>query len=369
MSFYKRSRYSSSRGGYGAKKFSKCRYCYKSGKFCSHRRTYSGSSPATPWSGYRQKGYSRFKRYKKPGYRKSPKSSSADLEKIDVPVLNADYGEHIDCVPMNGVRLRAVHLTDPKVQLRESKKFSGKVCWRGVTENFEFEMNGDGPFLHRRILFQSTQDWPFKPVLLAKVGCPANVWGRNACCDLLDAEVSGAMKRLFGADITVRSLFFSDVQANGVTVLEDRRHPLEGKKTGVRRSKKYWNGFGRNKKGVVLKYDLTEEGAVTNTLVDGSMGQHIYLLDIFQYGINGLDVKVPDGAGHGRKRHSDDLSKKSSAKRHKSDSSVESNLGDMSMSDYVMTGNPLDDLEGIESWISGVVRVVSKMKLYWYDPK
>lgn len=294
---------------------------------------------------------------------------SQSVEKIEAPVLDGEKNAWIDAVPLNGVRVRAVHLTHPLVVSCESKKFGGTVCWRGVTERFDFELNGDGPFLHRRILFQSALAWSFDAVKLTEARVPASGWHRGPAVRVTDGSVSSELRRLFGQAADVRTLLYGNVIANGVTVLEDRRRQLQGSKAGSRRSKKYWNGFGKNKNGVVLKYDLSDSGSVQSSLLEGSNGQHVYVVDIFQYGINGLDLKLSDAVVVGKKREGEDPVKPSLSKRHKPSGGVVTNMEDLVMSDCCLTGNAADDMVAFERPVSGMVRVVSNMKLYWYDPK
>ena len=178
--------------------------------------------------------------------------------------------------------------------------------------------------------------------------------------------MAAELRRLFGGTVDVRKLFFGPVEAKGVTVHEDRRHPLEGKDTGVRREKKFWNGFGTKKAGTVLNYELAENGAVSSSVSESSKGQHYYLLDLFQYGIVGLDAKLPGEKETGKKRSGTGSEKPGAGKRHKSDSSIDSEMENVTLSDYIPGGT---DLLELERPTSGMVRIVSNMKLYWYDPK
>lgn len=300
--------------------------------------------------------------------RKRSSPTSRPAEKVDVPVLDANNQPAIDLIPMNGVRVRGVHLTSPYVLKSESKKFAGQVCWRGVTEDFSFELNGDGPFLHRRILFSSTVSWSFPGIRLVKAAVPSSSWTRAPALTLSDEGMAGELRRLFGPDSTVRNLMFGKVEARGVTVIEDRRVPYEGKVSGARRTFKYWNGFGKSKAGTVLKYDVENDGTILSTLVDGSHGEHLYVLDLFQYGISGLDLRLPGEKDLGKKRSSTESVAGGVKKRHKSDESVDSAMEGMGL-ESSLTGNASDDLRMVESAVRGMVRVISNMKLYWYEPK
>ena len=354
-------------GARGSKRFYKCKRCYASGSWCKHKSSkgssykkgvYGASRNRYPKSSRRS--YS--KRFPKRGMKRSSKQP---VEKVDLPVLGSEKEPWIDCIPLNGVRVRSVWLTHPQVLTYESKKFAGVVCWRGVTEKFDFELNGEGPFLHRRILFQSSGDWSFRPVSLTQTALPASSWHRHPTVRVTGSRISDDLRRLFGQNATVRTLLFGSVVAHDVTVLEDSRKSLQGRQSGLRRHAKYWNGFGKNQNGSVLKYDRDESGAVETTILDGSAGRHIYLVDIFQYGINGLDVPMSNPVVSDKKR-SLDGDVKSTQKRQMSDESYVMNMDGVESS---LPVDWVDDMAAIESAQSGIVRVISNMKLYWYDPK
>jgi hypothetical protein len=263
---------------------------------------------------------------------------------------------------MNGVRVRGVRLTNPKIVKYESKKFEGRVCWRGVTEAFRFEMNGAGPFLHRRILFSSSLDWEFQEIECVKVGAAASEWKRSPCVSLEDSKMCSELKRLFGVEATVRDVLYSRVAAHGVSVIEDKRKSMKGDAAGVRRFKKYWNGFGKNRSGKVVKYEVDDDGRVGDDLCDEGKFQNVYVLDIFQYGINGLDFLLPTVAPNLKKRPLEDDGSSSKKKKAKSET-TDLDMGDLNLSDYGSGSG------GMESALEGVVRIYSEMRLYWYDPK
>ncbi|KAI4112647.1 MAG: hypothetical protein LQ341_007843 [Variospora aurantia] len=172
---------------------------------------------------------------------------------------------------------------------------------------------------------------------------------------------------MFGQGATVRDLFYAKPDVKGISIQEDKKFPLEGKSSGSLRTKKFWNGFGSTRQGTFLNYDI-EDGVVSSSLVDGSKGQHIYLVDIFHYGIHGLDIPVPGPKDMGKKRSNPDVAKGGSVKRQKSESSVDSEMEDLRLSES-LTGNPVEDLGYVEKPALGLVRIISNMKLYWYDPK
>lgn len=266
-----------------------------------------------------------------------------------------------DIVPLNGVRVRCTRLTHPKPVQYESKKFDGKVCWRGVTDAFHYEMNGEGPFLHRRIIFQGPWKLAFDDVELAKTGVPSHSWSRSGAVPLGDNTVTSEVRRMFGASATVRDLLYSPVKAHGLNVVADTRKQLEGKASGTRKFQKFFKGFGKNGRGTVVKYNTFENGGTDGDVADDEKYYHIYAMDVFQYGINGLDDKIPAGLSIGKKRGAEEGLSSGKSKRSKSDESFDS---------MSMDGLHLSSGEGVaEAPASGIVRVVSNMKLYWYDPK
>ena len=274
----------------------------------------------------------------------------------------------VDVVPKNGIRFRGVRLTKPDIVDEDSKKFVGKVCWRGVTEYFTFEFDGAGPFLHRRIMFQSEQKW-FGDVRSTDDDSSNGDWCRDCCVGVEDPLMCSELKRLFGVDATLRDVLYSRVGAKGVGIIEDKKRSMRGDEAGVRRVKKYWNGFGKNKNGQTVNYLTSEDQTNQTTWYDKLPGDgksfNISVLDVFQYGIDGLDRCLPCNVPAGKKRHSDEdiaSSKKKKAKAEVPDMKME----DLSISEAMAVG---DDWVELEEATKGVVRIISEMRLYWYDPK
>lgn len=343
-------------------KYFKCRSCYSANRFCTHSSGKRGSTGRSKGSTYRRRGStSKSKAYERKGAAKKAEEPT----KIDVPVLDAAGNAAPDMIPLNGVRVRCTRLTDTQPVQYESKKFDGKVCWRGVTDAFNYEMNGEGPFLHRRILFQGPISLRFDDVHLVKLGAPSSSWSRGPAVSLDSGVMAGELRKMFGAGATIRDLLFSPVKAHGFNIVADSRKQLEGKASGARRYQKYWKGFGKAGNGIVVKYEMSSNGQYDGSLVDEEKYHHIYAMDVFQYGINGLDAKIPGSAVVGEKRGGDGELGGGSTKRSKSGGSSKSD------DSYVdsMDGLELRDSRVAESAVHGVVRVLSNMKLYWYDPK
>lgn len=278
-----------------------------------------------------------------------------------MPVVDESKNVVPDIIPLNGVRIRCTRLTHPKPVQYESKKFDGKVCWRGVTDAFHYEMNGEGPFLHRRIVFQGPWSLSFEDVELAKAGISSHSWSRSGAVSLKDDNMATEVRRMFGASATIRDLLYSPVKAHGYSIVDDSRKQLEGKAAGTRKFQKYFKGFGKTGRGTVVKYNTFDNGETDGDVADDEKYHHIYAMDVFQYGINGLDEKVPMGASAGKKRGAEEALPGGKSKRSKSDESYDS---------ISMDGLQLSVGTGVEEKpASGMVRVMSNMKLYWYDPK
>lgn len=338
----------------GGKKMGGCVPCYVAGVRCVHPIYSPARGPAKPAAASKKKEYPSKQKKKLP-----------DAEKVSIPVLDAAGKAVLDCVPMNGVRVRGVRLTNPDIVDGDSKRFVGKVCWRGVTEFLRYEFDGAGPFLHRRVVFQSAQKWEFQEVRSVEDG-PYS-WARWPCVGVEDPWMCAELKRLFGSEATVRDVLYGKVCAKGVEVVEDRRKSMKGDESGARRVKKFWNGFGKNKNGQVVNYVSNDEGTWWDKLVDDGKSFNVYVLDVFQYGIHGLDRSLPCASGAGKKRSSDGDASPVERKRAKGEvDGLKMEMDDMNLSDYVPVG---------EEWVElgetgkGTVKILSEMRLYWYDPK
>lgn len=112
-----------------------------------------------------------------------------------------------------------------------------------------------------------------------------------------------------------------------------------------------------------MKYETNGNGEWKGDLADGEYNLHIYAMDIFQYGINGLDARLPSPTVAGTKRGCDDDAG-GKVKRHKSDGS-DASYDDVQMEHLSIDGGGFVPEEPVQ----GVVRIISNMKLYWYDPK
>ena len=177
----------------GGKKFFKCRECYSSGAYCNHS---SGSSSS-------KKPFVKKAFTAKPAAKPKSKKKLPDAEKASVPVLNDADKEVMDTLPLNGVRVRGVRLTNPWIVDCDAKNFTGTVCWRGVTEYFRYEFDGGGAFLHRRLLFQSRLQWAFQEIREVDSESTGCAWARGPCVGIDDGAMRAELRRLFGAEATV----------------------------------------------------------------------------------------------------------------------------------------------------------------------
>ena len=263
-------------------------------------------------------------------------------------------------------------MTDPSIPSSKSHEFEGKVDWQGVTCNTTYEATGGGPFLHRRILFKSTVPWPANKLLMwsglaAQSGLSPGEYIRGPVSDLKDQVLVGCLRRLF-AQSTVRGVVQGPTSTLGVTVLRDEVFQLTGSDDGLRRRKKYWNDLKREP---VMEYTLEPSGVFSRALVVGSKAQHIYLVDVFSYGLEGLDVGLPLHAPvppSEQARQETPLRK--TAKRVKSDHSGDSNMSNSDGYDMADVRESLPVNAG-PTWTPAKedddshVRVFTEMKLYF----
>lgn len=271
----------------------------------------------------------------------------------------------MDSVPLNGVRVRALRLTNPWIVDGEEKRFKGTVCWRGVTEFLRYEFEAAGPFLHRRIVFQSSGVWAFPEIRSIESSDSDVEWARAPCVGVDDPKVCAELKRLFGVDATVRDVMYSRISAKGVVVVEDKRKSMKGDEHGARRCKKFWNGFGKNGNGQVVHYESNDDGDWRDRLADDGKSSNVYVVDIFQYGIQGLDCALPCNAPTGKKRASDSDISVGKRKKVKSEDVDE----DMEKLDINSEYDVVGSVSEMEAPLRGNVKIISEMRLYWYEPK
>lgn len=198
-----------------------------------------------------------------------------------------------DRVNFNGACARLTVLSEKSVPQHKLKEFDGSVDWVGVTCNTTYEVTSGGPFVHRRVLFKSPILWPGSTIVPSADnpggGLLPGEYSRAVAGSLSEASVNGVLRKLFTTP-TVRGCVQGPTRTVAVSVLKDETFNMTGKEDGVRRFKKYWNSL---KGEPTMRYKLSTSDGFTNELSEPS--QHIYLLDFFSYGLEGLDRSLPPG--------------------------------------------------------------------------
>lgn len=198
-----------------------------------------------------------------------------------------------DIVGFNGFRARITLLTHPELVSSKISGFNGKANFVGVTCNTTYEISSSGPFTHRRVLFKSTFPWPAS-LIGAAPDNPAGGFRAGECLratagDLSDPKLTGCLRRLFRQD-TVRGVLQGATSSLGITVIKDETTSVRGIEDGMRRSKKFWNTL---KAEPTMQYNILPTGGFDMSLANAPQSQHVYLADIFSYGLEGLDSSLP----------------------------------------------------------------------------
>ena len=171
--------------------------------------------------------------------------------------------------------------------------FNGRLYWVGVTCNTTYEISSGGPFVHRRVLFKSTVPWPGQSIVPADNNASGGLSPgesiRATATSLSDAKLVGCLRRLFKQD-TVRGTVQGPTASLGITVLKDETFTMRGLDDGVRREKKYWNSL---KSEPMMQYNILPDGSFDFSLANAPQSQHLYLVDIYSYGLQGLDSELP----------------------------------------------------------------------------
>lgn len=268
-----------------------------------------------------------------------------------------------DTINLNGYRARFTLLTHPSIPASQVQPFNGHVAWIGVTCNTVYECIGGGPFTHRRIIFSSSVEWPAcllqSRVIDAATRVGAGEFIRPVVQDLNDPVLSGCLRTLF-QESTVRGTVHGPVSGVTAKVLVDEKFCFNGNDDGVRKTKKFWNSL---KNQPVMKYRNATDGSFTLGLQNSPDSQHIYLVDIFSYGLVGLDSMIPNPRASSVPSGSARASDKPDRKRPKSDETEMSGMSDDSLSMSSLSRSlltPTTENEE-ESW----VKVLTEMKLYY----
>lgn len=274
-----------------------------------------------------------------------------------------------DTVGFNGFRARFTLLTHPSVPNSKVSDFNGRANWVGVTCNTTYELDTAGPFVHRRIIFKSTVPWPAELIAPADAnpagGIGAGEFVRRGVSDLTDIKTVGCLRRLFAQD-TVRGVVQGPVGTLGITVLKDETINLRGSDDGFRTEKKYWNSL---KSEPTMQYNISTNGSLDMSLANAPQSQHVYLVDIFSFGLAGLDSSLPDlktQSSEAPSGQSEDASQQGAgrgAKRFKSDDSV---MSDVSTGSFGVSGLKSALVDPMSQFgEEGQANITTVMKLYF----
>lgn len=290
----------------------------------------------------------------------------------------ADFEQNakIDEIGVDGTKVSITKLTHYDIVEERNRTFDGKICWYGFSEKFDYIL-GPRVLFHRRIVFKSPLNWPIPGVDRRDPNTgpegdeDPGAYTIQPLEDVNGVSVSGCLRRMF-AEHTIRGLFYGAVMPRGFTVLEDRRFDYNGREYGSVRAKKMWNGFGANKNGVVLKYKPSGTGQrYTGALEDSTDYQHIYVANLFHYGLGGLDVALPTHAEAqaveaAAKMNATTLGESEPSGPGKKKIKRESGASE----DSEMSGG-WSDVHGVVGVQGGSDRctVDRKLKLYWRPPK
>lgn len=188
-------------------------------------------------------------------------------------------------------------MTHPGAVEALTKSFNpnGKARWLALTCVTNYELVGSGPFIHRRILFKSSlPGWQADQLnIRANVdasGCTgAYTFGRRPAHGLSKQSIVECLHRLF-RDKTVRGCVQGPVNGAGITVLKDENFQATGAEDGKRLYKKWYNPF---KGEPTMHYTMDSDGSFGFALTNSPSSQHIYIVDVFSFGLGGLDSSLP----------------------------------------------------------------------------
>lgn len=220
--------------------------------------------------------------------------------------------------------------------------------------------------MHRRVVFKSSIPWPAQLIIPGDSNPPGGIssgdFVRTTAASLSDVGVVGCLRRLFVQD-TVRGVVQGATSTVGITVIRDETFNMRGLDDGVRRTKKYWNGLEGEP---TMQYNILPSGGFDFSLANAPASQHVYMADIYSYGLVGLDSSLPDpktqseGAQSGPAPAASALPPK---KRVKSDDSVMSGTSTESFGTAGLRASLPDPMRGNSEM--GSASVTTVMKLYF----
>ena len=228
-----------------------------------------------------------------------------------------------------------------------------------------YEAVGAGPFVHRRIIFRATIPWAGVPISERPVVAGSSVgrgeFVRPVVSDLSSENLCGGIRRLFSQD-TIRGIIQGPLNTVTINVISDEKFSFNGSDDGVRRTKKFWNSFKRT---VPHRYKFLTDGVFDSSLANSPDAQHIYIADIFSYGLGDLDTQIPApivtpvGSTNLSEEQADGKRRKVSADSEMSDFTDVSSMKNSLPGPVLMKGNADINKNG------GLVSVTTEAKLYY----
>ena len=134
---------------------------------------------------------------------------------------------------------------------------------------------------------------------------------------------------------------------------------MNGSDDGVRRFKKYWNPFDREP---VMQYEISPDGSLSFSLSNAPASQHLYLVDVFSYGLGGLDSPLPVLSAPSQAA-SESGAEPSRLKRAKVESSAMEGVTSTFSTEKLNAALP-DPMDPTDE---GNCKVITEMKLYFQD--
>jgi hypothetical protein len=263
-----------------------------------------------------------------------------------------------DQVGLNGLRARCFRLTSADPIGAGCVGTTGGVKWWGFTAQTSYNINGPGPFTHRRVLFKSTRTWRAWG-LMAAAENPSRglskgdfITSRAMPCN--DSVTLACLRALFVQD-NIRGVISGPTTDLGVTVIRDEIYRCNGHASGVMKEKKYW--YPQLRDEPVMKYSIKDDGTLGDVLLNSPESQHIYCMDVYSYGLAGLDLPLP--TSEAKTGAADAPPRK---KRTKSDDSSDSAMG--GWSDVAAAITEDTEFVELEAPAQGLVSIYNEFKIY-----
>jgi hypothetical protein len=227
------------------------------------------------------------------------------------------------------------------------------------------EITGPGPVLVRRVVFCSPTTWTCGSFDAAShLGALSTVdsdfYGRIPGSSLRETNTSACLGQLF-PPTDVRGLLYGPTLKVGLTVTEDHLYSFRGQEGGVRQMRKFCN-FDMKP----VRYAMNASGQYDGALVPSVASQHYYECLVVQYGLEGLDSRVPTlGNLLGYAMSRSDRKKKVKTEMDVMEAEPSANVA-LTEQQFQVIDENLSDMRKAEDEETEV-RVFSKISLYWYS--